>query len=119
MSSKIGIKSENKYAILVANCGLFGTFLHFLHGGLLSMLNELALFLILTIGGYDVWLILAGKETISCRFQRYFPTWVDMILLVAVVIVIYMLPILCGLKVLLAALAGHVFFPNRERYRTG
>jgi hypothetical protein len=80
--------------------------------------NDLAVFLILVVGGYDVWLILAGKETISCRFQRYFPTWVDMILLVAVVIGIYMLPILCGLKVLLATLAGHVFFPNRERWQS-
>jgi len=80
------------------------------------MLNDLALFLILVVGGYDIWLILAGRETISCRVQRYFPTSVDIAILVALVIAIYTLPILCGLKVLLAALAGHVFFPNRERW---
>ena len=80
------------------------------------MINDLALFIVLAVGLYDVWLIAAGKETISCRFQRLFPTWVDMILLVAVVIGIYILPILCWLKVLLGVVGGHVFWPNRERW---
>jgi hypothetical protein len=80
------------------------------------MLNDLALFLILVVGGYDVWLIMAGKETISCRVQRYFPTGVDIAILVALVIAIYNIPILCAYKVLLGVVGGHVFWPNRERY---
>ena len=80
------------------------------------MLNDIALFAIVVVGGYDVWLIMAGKETISCRVQRYFPTWADMLILVAVVIGIYMLPILCAYKVVLGAIGGHVLWPNRERW---
>lgn len=80
------------------------------------IIDELAIFIIVVIGLYDLVLILSYKPTISQAYQRLFPTWVDMIVLAALIVGVCFLPISYILKVLLGAIAGHVCWPNKERW---
>ncbi len=64
----------------------------------------------------DLWLVFTKRPTISHRYQALFPTFFDLILLVAVMVVLFEVELDTRLKVVLAILAGHIFFPNKERY---
>jgi len=81
------------------------------------ILNELAIFLIAVVALYDIVLIMQYKPTISQAYQKLFPTWLDVIILIPVVVGICFLPISYVLRILLGVVAGHVFFPNKELWR--
>lgn len=81
------------------------------------MIDDVAFFAIIVIGFYDLFLIGAKKRTISHAYQRLFPTWVDIAILVPLAVGIVFLPVSPLIKVTLAVLAGHVFFPNKETWR--
>jgi len=81
------------------------------------MVDLIILSLLILVLGFDLWLELTGRTTISEYYQRLLPTRLDLVVLVGVVIGIYFAPIHIALKVVLSAIAGHLFWPNMERYR--
>jgi hypothetical protein len=80
-------------------------------------MDDVALFAIIVVGFYDLFLIGANKPTISHSYQRLFPTWIDIAILIPLAVGIVFLPVLPLIKVTLAVLAGHIFFPNKETWR--
>jgi hypothetical protein len=81
------------------------------------MLNEIFLFLLIVVGFYDLFLVTADLPTISQRYQRLFSTGIDCILLSVVILGLVWLPIWMWMKMLLCAIAGHIFWPNKETHR--
>lgn len=81
------------------------------------MINDLAIFALFVVGGYDLYLELTGRRTISEAYQALLPTWADILILLAVLPGIHFLPVYPFFKIVLAALAGHIFFPNKETWR--
>jgi len=81
------------------------------------MLDGFAIFVLLVAFMYDAFLILSGKPTISQWYHRLFATKVDLILYIACVIALLVLPLNAIPKVLLATVAGHVFWPNKELHK--
>ena len=65
---------------------------------------------------FDLWLVLKHKATISHRYQAWAPTYVDLVLLGLLTPLICHVSLHPTLKIILAILMGHVFFPNKERY---
>lgn len=79
-------------------------------------MNYVILAMLIVVGGFNIGLSLEGHPTISQRYQKLFPTWLDMIILALVLIVLCFLPIHPALKVWIASLCGHICWPNKERY---
>jgi len=76
---------------------------------------NLAIIIILAIVAVvDLWYVFTKRQTISHRWQALLPTYMDLILLIAVMVVLFEVVLDERIKIALAILAGHVFFPNRE-----
>ena len=81
-------------------------------------MNLFVLILLGEIVVIDLFLELTHRRTISEWYQALFPTWVDICNLTAFVIAIgYFLDVNCWIKLLLGTLAGHLFWPNKERHK--
>ena len=81
--------------------------------------NGAAIFVLAAVALYDLWLVGARLPTISEACQGLFPTKVDLAILVAVTVGICLLPIWPALRVIAGVAAGHVFWPNKERWGGG
>lgn len=86
---------------------------------MVSELDLLLLFFVAVAFLYDAFLVEVGEPTISQSYQALFPTWVDILISLPVVAVIYFLHVHQGIKAILFYLAGHIFFPNKERFKSG
>jgi len=66
-------------------------------------------------------LAILGRETLSQRYQKWLPTWADMIIFGVGLVGLcfwkhYMPELDFALAVVMAGFWGHVTFPNKERY---
>jgi hypothetical protein len=77
-------------------------------------INFVFLLLIFIVAAVDVWLVITHRKTISQWYQARFVTTVDIVIMVTLLCIVCLLPIRFELKVLLGAVAGHVFWPNKE-----
>ena len=79
-------------------------------------MNDVVTFITLVVLMYDLWLVLVGKPTISQEYQKLFPSYIDLLIAIPVVVSVYFISVNLVVKLVLIFLAGHVFFPNKERY---
>ena len=80
------------------------------------MSDWILLSILVIVGGFDLWLVIMKRPTISHRYQAIFPTWIDLIILIGLVILICKLSISSTIKILYGVIAGHIAWPNKERY---
>lgn len=86
-------------------------------------MNYVILVLLIAVGVFDIYLVYRKVPTLSQRYQLLLPTWADMILLGLI------LSLLCfkigpvdltwidaRLRVWIAGMCGHVFWPNKETF---
>ena len=86
------------------------------------MLDGWVIVVLVVVGIYDLQLYLTGKPTLSQMYQKLFPTWVDMMVFIACLIVITSIPEpLLGVfpRVLMGGVSGHITWPNTETYKKG
>jgi len=65
----------------------------------------------------DCWLEFNHRITISEWYQSIFRTQIDLLIMCGVFIGIIFIPTSIPLKIFLGLLAGHVFWPNKERFK--
>lgn len=83
-----------------------------------TLMTSLIILIVLAVVAIvDLWLILTKRATISQAYQKQFPTWFDICTMLILMLGIIYSPLHPTIKVLLGVLAGHVFFPNKERFR--
>jgi len=80
-------------------------------------MNTVLLVLLLAILAYDLYLVLTNRRTISARYQAMFPTWFDLFALVLILPGLVYINLWPALKVVLAVVAGHLLWPNSERWK--
>lgn len=80
------------------------------------MLDSIALFVIMVVAIYDLWLVGATKPTISRAYQALFPAKTDLIILGVLVIGLCFLPVHRAISGLLGVIIGHVFWANKETH---
>jgi len=66
---------------------------------------------------FDLWLVYMRQPTISQRYQAMFPTYVDLVVMCLLIPLIVHVEVRDVVKVVLAVLAGHLFFPNKELWK--
>jgi hypothetical protein len=81
------------------------------------VLNLIVIVILGIIAAVDLWLEITGRITISEWYQAQFPTWADLLIMCGVFTGVIFLPVAVPLKVFLGLLAGHVFWPNKERFK--
>lgn len=80
------------------------------------MINLIVLIILAFVAAIDLWLIFTKRPTISQAYQRLAPTWWDMCLMAILTLAIIYSPLDPAIKVLLGVIAGHIAWPNKERY---
>jgi len=85
-------------------------------------MNYIILAILLIIGGYDLYLAIRDRTTLSQAYQKLFPTWIDIIFFTAGLIGLCywkdkMPELDFRLMVVMAGFWGHITFPNKERYK--
>lgn len=84
-------------------------------------MNYIILTVLIIIGTIDVFLACTHQRTISQALQMLFPTWVDVCIFVAGLVILsvwkWLTPELdFSIAVWIAGFWGHIWFPNQERY---
>lgn len=80
-------------------------------------MNYVILTILVLIGIYDIWLAFTDKPTLSQQYQKLLPTWVDIIVLAILLVgLCFLTAIHPAIRIWLAAICGHIIFPNKERY---
>ena len=79
-------------------------------------MNYVVIAILLAVLGYDIKLALTTKDTISKKYQRLFPTAIDIIFLVITLALVCATHLDPTIKAVIAAACGHVFWPNKETY---
>lgn len=84
-------------------------------------MNYIVLSISLVLLGITIYLSIRGRDTLSQRYQKLFPTWFDMIVfgvgLIGMCFWKHYYPQLHnGLVVFLCGFWGHITFPNKERF---
>ena len=69
------------------------------------MLMWITLVLMVLVGVVDLWLITAKRDTISKRYHRLFPQFVDSILMIVVLVLVWQF---FGVKVFTGVMAGTI-----------
>jgi len=82
-----------------------------------NILNLTVLAALIVIGVYDIWLCIQKRPTLSQRYQKLFPTFVDVaflgIILVGLCFLWFIHP---ALRIWVAGIAGHICWPNKETF---
>ena len=81
------------------------------------MVNLTVIIVLGIVAVVDLWLEFSGRITISEWYQARFPTWIDLLIMCGVFMGVIFLPVAMPLKVFLGLLVGHVFWPNKERFK--
>jgi len=84
-------------------------------------MNYIVLIGVVGLGVWTAVLAIKKKPTLSQRYQKLFPTWLDIIIfsigLAGICFWKYMMPELnTALAIVMAGFWGHVTFPNKERF---
>lgn len=77
-------------------------------------MNGLAIFIIIVIAMYDLWLVGADKPTISQWYHTLFSKRVDITVMIVLAAGVAFLPIFAFLKVALGVVVGHLCWSQRE-----
>ena len=80
-------------------------------------MNLILTFVLGVILLFDLWLALTKRKTISAWYQEQFPSWYDMVPMLLIILLLSHVNIHNALRVVLAVITGHLFWPNIERYR--
>ena len=81
-------------------------------------MNYVLLVILIAVGIYDIYLTAKKHPTLSQQYQALLPTWADMVVFGAALYILLaeLSWVDWRLKVIMAAIAGHIFWPNKERY---
>lgn len=83
----------------------------------LRMKDLVVVYALVIVAMVDLWLIFTHQRTISQRYQALFPTSFDMVLMVTFICLVYNAGLDRMVQLVLGALAGHLFWPNKERHK--
>lgn len=80
-------------------------------------MNYIILTLLIIVGIYDVYLFVVKRPTVSQQYQKFFPTWKDLIFLAIILTSLcFLSSVHPALRIWIAGIAGHICWPNKERY---
>ena len=81
-------------------------------------MNYVILALLIGVEIFDIYLSLKDQPTISQEYQKLLPTWQDIIVLaMALTSLCFLEAVHPALRIWIAGILGHVFWPNKERYK--
>lgn len=80
-------------------------------------MNYVILILLIAIAIYNIYLSLTKQNTLSQQYQRLFPAWLDVIILVGILTgLCFLSTVHIALRIWIAGICGHVCWSNKERY---
>jgi uncharacterized membrane protein SirB2 len=85
-------------------------------------MNYIVLAVLVAIGVYDLYLVFTKQATLSQRYQRLFPAWLDTIIFaLGIFVICYLHKIFPQIDftiwAIMLAFFGHLTFANKETYK--